>query len=170
MTADIRQWQPADEARCNAAFRASYLPVIEECAEDYRQVAHGIVSRSADSAFKNMPDYFRNQELPSAWVAETGSELVGYVDTWFTTPDTAYIGNIFVIPDVRRRGLANRLMDVAENYAIGNGAKKITLRSAHVLLEAHALYLRRGYQLTGTGPTEARREITFLYFAKDVGS
>ena len=170
MTYKIRPWRPDDEAASGEAFRAAYMPIINECPDDYRPVIEEILERSVARSFVGMPDFFQDKDRLAVSVVELDEKLVGYVDVWFTAADTAYIGNIFVVPEARRQGIAFSLMDRAEAHAIEHGAREMTLKSGHALVEAHTMYLRRGYRLTGTVAMQPRREITMLQFAKTLNS
>ena len=166
MPMNIRPWNESDEQDCRDGFMAAYDPLIEECPPDYRPVVREVVSAVAGSAFTNMAQYFSDKTAISAWIADSDGQLAGYVDSWLVDPTTGRIGNIYVLPHHRRKGLASRLMCAAEGYLRERDANVVILYSPHPLVEAHQLYLGRGYVLTGTRPSETRREIVTLDFKK----
>ena len=84
-------------------------------------------------------------------VAELDDDIVvGYIhlqnyDTLYFDPMKNVLG-IAVFPAFRRRGVATRLMAEAEEWAVGTGASGIRLTSGTSREEAHAFYLRMGYE------------------------
>jgi ribosomal protein S18 acetylase RimI-like enzyme len=86
-------------------------------------------------------------------VAVLDGRLVGSVTV--ATPRTAYaniarddeleVRMLAVAPDVRRQGIAGRLMDAAEARAAKLGLRKVVLSTDPGMREAHRLYERRGY-------------------------
>ncbi len=70
-------------------------------------------------------------------------EIVGYVIGDQRSEEEGWIASIAVHPDYRRRGLGNRLMELAENK-LERPAIRLTLRQSN--RAALALYHRRGYR------------------------
>ncbi|WP_321575218.1 GNAT family N-acetyltransferase [Oerskovia douganii] len=58
---------------------------------------------------------------------------------------TAELRRVFVDPAFRGRGIATALLDAAESAARDRGALVVRLDTRHDLVEALALYARRGY-------------------------
>ena len=63
----------------------------------------------------------------------------------FPEPGKAEVHRLYVRPDMRRAGLAQRLMEQCEAFAIDRGVKKIVLWSDTRFETAHRFYARRGY-------------------------
>ena len=162
----LRKWEAADEKQCREAFKLAYQPLLDECPEDYRPIVQVFIDGVVERAFDGMPEYFADKDRIRVTVAEGFDSLVGYIDTWFVESSVAQIGNVFVIPCARRNGVASALMDGAERHARANGASEVILTTGHPLIEAHEMYIRRGYQLTATVASEQRREITWLKMSK----
>ena len=58
-------------------------------------------------------------------------------------------------------------MDEVETWAGTLGAKGVTLDTAHVLIAAHAFYIQRGYELTGSHRLDGELAyVTMIDFAK----
>lgn len=89
-------------------------------------------------------------------VAELDGRVVGTVTV--AQPGTAYAGfsqagevevRMLAVADaVRRRGVADRLMDEAEDHARRAGADAVVLSTEPLMHAAHRLYQRRGYVRT----------------------
>jgi len=75
------------------------------------------------------------------------------------------IHRLCVHPDWRGKGLANRLMDFAEDYAAINGFKSIRLDAYSVNPAAVGLYNKRGYRKVGHVFFQ-RRKFPFYCFEK----
>ena len=63
--------------------------------------------------------------------------------------DEGYITNVAVHPDFRRRGIAQKLLDVFENFATANKLAFLTLEVRESNYGAIALYGSRGYRGVG---------------------
>jgi GNAT superfamily N-acetyltransferase len=84
------------------------------------------------------------------WVVEDGRGRVGAcVMVDFPEPGTAELHRLYVRPDLRRRGLAARLVDLAEAHARQGGAGRMAMWSDTRFLDAHRLYERLGYARGG---------------------
>jgi putative acetyltransferase len=57
----------------------------------------------------------------------------------------AELKNMYVMPQARRNGVANLLIQHAELYAKQNGSKTLKLESGSLLVDAHRLYARCGF-------------------------
>ena len=80
-------------------------------------------------------------------VDETG-RVVGYAGL-LVVLDEGYITNVAVHPDFRRRGIAQKLLDVFENFATANKLAFLTLEVRESNYGAIALYGSRGYRGVG---------------------
>jgi ribosomal-protein-alanine N-acetyltransferase len=85
--------------------------------------------------------------------ARDGNLLVGYLVAWFVY-DEAHLGNLAVRPELRRRGVATRLMQRLLREAEVRSVKRITLEVRVSNIEAIRIYrgfgfkaisIRRGY-------------------------
>jgi len=56
------------------------------------------------------------------------------------------IKRMWVAPDARGLGIAQRLLDALERHAVGMGLTTLQLDTNRTLKEAHALYVRNGYR------------------------
>ncbi len=83
-------------------------------------------------------------------VAELDGLVVGLLSLWFRdrlnhpTPE-AWIPDLVVLPDARRRGVASALLDGARREAVARGCHLLRLESGHQRDEAHALYRAFGF-------------------------
>ena len=83
-------------------------------------------------------------------VAELDGLVVGLLSLWFRdrlnhpTPE-AWIPDLVVLPDARRRGVASALLDAARREAVAGGCHLLRLESGHQRDEAHALYRALGF-------------------------
>lgn len=66
--------------------------------------------------------------------------------------DRAYLGMLSVEQDVQGRGIGNRMMREAEDFARRRGYIAIDLRIVHVREELPPYYRKLGYVETGTEP------------------
>ncbi len=76
------------------------------------------------------------------------NRVVGYAGL-LVVLDEGYITNVAVHPDFRRRGIAQKLLDVFENFAKANKLAFLTLEVRESNYGAIALYGSRGYRGVG---------------------
>ncbi len=87
-------------------------------------------------------------------VAELDGEISGAATLWFrprlnwTTPE-AWVPDLIVAPEHRRRGVATALLDTCVAEARRRGCHELKLESAHHRAQAHALYEAYGLEHGG---------------------
>jgi len=76
---------------------------------------------------------------------EEGSErLVGYCVAWFVA-DEVHLANVAVAPDLRRRGLAQRILVELMEAGAAKGSRMVVLEVRRSNVAAQALYHRNGF-------------------------
>ncbi len=84
------------------------------------------------------------------WVVEDERGCIcACVAVDFPEAGAAELHRLYVRSDQRRRGLGERLVQVVENHARGQGAQRIFFWSDTRFTKAHRLYQRLGYRQTG---------------------
>ena len=81
----------------------------------------------------------------------TVGNVVGYVGIWLILGE-AHITNIAVHPDFRRRGVGEKLMLAAIDYAESQGVDAVTLEVRASNTIAQRLYEKIGFVSVGTRP------------------
>lgn len=88
-------------------------------------------------------------------VAELGedpsSKVAGYAGFWLVV-DEAHLSTLAVHPDLRRRGIGDRLLVEAMHQAASRGAEMMTLEVRPSNDEARRLYARHGFHVVGRRP------------------
>ncbi|MFO7915099.1 MAG: ribosomal protein S18-alanine N-acetyltransferase [Candidatus Krumholzibacteriales bacterium] len=96
---------------------------------------------------------FRNQlelrPVTLLLIAETASSVIGYSVVWFEGPDS-HILNIAVDPELRRRGVAGRMVDEIIRISRERGCGRLYLEVRENNIPARDFYLERGFRMTGT--------------------
>jgi ribosomal-protein-alanine N-acetyltransferase len=85
------------------------------------------------------------------WVAEQNNAVVGYISMQIV-PDEAFVLNIAVSPEHRRKGIANALLSYAETRCFLVGCNKIHLEVRESNQAALSLYRSRLYLEVGRRP------------------
>lgn len=78
------------------------------------------------------------------FVASVGGRAVGCC-ALFLKRDFAELKRLYVAPDSRRQGVANRLVAHAEKVAMGAGFTQLKLETGVTLSASHRLYARHGF-------------------------
>ena len=98
------------------------------------------------------PESFFREELSQAmaWarVAEVEGALAGYLVAWVGA-GAGHVGNLGVIPEARRRGVARALLEDLLEHAGAAGAANLTLEVRVSNFAAQALYRAFGFRLAG---------------------
>jgi len=84
------------------------------------------------------------------FVAEDDARVVGVVSLWLRqrlnwTTVEAWIPDLFVAPEARRRGHARALLDACAGEARRHGCHRLVLESGHQRTDAHQLYESYGF-------------------------
>ena len=85
------------------------------------------------------------------WIAEGAGGLVAAGGGWAPAADPAgaELHKLYVLAELRRQGIARRLVAMAEAAARSRGSRFMELWSDTRFLEAHAFYEALGYRRTG---------------------
>jgi ribosomal-protein-alanine N-acetyltransferase len=97
------------------------------------------------------PSFFNgelDQPLVYAKVAERAGEIVGYSVAWLGA-GAGHLGNLAVIPQLRRHGVARRLMDDLLARARALKVQSLTLEVRSTNFAAQTLYRSHGFRLAG---------------------
>ena len=97
------------------------------------------------------------------WVAEVDGVVKGMVGIESKGNGTAELRRMSVDKEVRRLGIASKLIEVAEDFCKSSGYKRISLTTVTLLVPAIKLYEKYGYTLQGE---ESYGDITGLQFVK----
>jgi ribosomal-protein-alanine N-acetyltransferase len=77
-------------------------------------------------------------------VDEATQAIVGYLVAWFVA-DEVHLANLAVVPDVRRRGLAQRFLGELESEGRRREARMVILEVRRSNAAAQGLYRKNGY-------------------------
>ncbi len=110
-----------------------------------------------------MPEYralasYYTAQGGALWAAEADDQVVGMIATR-PLPDGAWeICRVYVLPALHGSGLGHRLLDVAEEHALGAGASRLVLWSDTRFDRAHRFYEKRSY--VRSGPVRVLEDIS----------
>lgn len=83
------------------------------------------------------------------WVAEDDGVIVGMVASLPADAGAWEIAKLYLHPESHGSGLAHRLLDTAEAYAVAGGAKRLTLWTDTRFVRAHRFYEKRSWVRSG---------------------
>ena len=87
-------------------------------------------------------------DFSRTYIAYDGGEASGFVNIWLTPP-TATINNIAVLPEKRRQGTADRLIEQSVEVCIELGMEELTLEARVSNVPAISLYEKHGFGNVG---------------------
>jgi ribosomal protein S18 acetylase RimI-like enzyme len=92
------------------------------------------------------------QKRSTVFIAENGNgKTVGFVQMYWhlsslSMAPVLYLSDLYVDEDVRKQGIARKLMQQAQTYGIESGAVRTELHTAHSNVNAQKLYESLGYE------------------------
>ena len=99
-------------------------------------------------------DYLANYRpgLEKCWIAEVEGQRAGSVFVVRKSRYVAQLRMLILAPQARGLGLGARLTDEAIAFARATGYRKMVLWTNSCLIEARAIYAKRGFQLMRSEP------------------
>ena len=79
------------------------------------------------------------------WIAKSGERVIGTVSAQ-NRNDEVYIRSMAVLPDARGTGVGAQLLAVVHAYAVGSGARRLSLATTPFLAAAIRLYENAGFE------------------------
>jgi GNAT superfamily N-acetyltransferase len=128
---------------------------------DMKAAFEAYISCSLKEEINRVFDYYRERE-GGFWVAADGDKIVGTFGLESSGHDAMELRRMYVDPDLRRRGIARRMLHVAEQACRRRGRSRMVLSTSELQQEALSLYRNAGYELV-------REEVTVAANNKTVG-
>lgn len=102
-----------------------------------------------------------------AFVLELNDKIVATIlysrKNHFTNKNTAYIGQLAVLPELKRNGFGSILIDYCENLAHSEGFDGIQLDTAQPAKHLVDWYLKRGYKIVGEKQWEGKTYRSYIF-------
>lgn len=148
MTASSREHSQIRQARANDAEGISSVlrVAFAEFEPRYTRSAFAATTPTPDGVLERM------NEGP-IWVVEHGGGVIGTASVLLEDVGV-YIRGMAVHPGARGKGVARRLMERIEAFAIAQGRSRLFLSTTPFLSEAIRLYERHGFRRIQEGPDE----------------
>jgi predicted N-acetyltransferase YhbS len=116
---------------------------------------------------RELRDVASKRSVAKVWVADRGGELVGTVAVWpmgaagseAWLPESCDLRHLAVAASARGQGVSSRLLDTAEAWVRGAGAKQVVLHVRRGAVGVRALYEARGYRRDESGDLDLRPEV-----------
>ncbi|MEX0762969.1 MAG: GNAT family N-acetyltransferase [Dehalococcoidia bacterium] len=160
----IRPLEQRDTDRVRNIFVAGHAALFRP--GDSPEVQRLVTERIEKSLQEDMRDpfaYYRSGSRRMFWVAETDGGVIatGAMEPWQDDDGVGRLRRVSVAGEYRRRGVAWRMMDCIEKWAIESGYRAIRLDTADRFEEAVAMYRARGYGLVERTPRLRADSLTF---------
>jgi GNAT superfamily N-acetyltransferase len=140
---EIRGFAPDDAGGVRELFiRVNRLltpPEMKDAFEAY-------IARSLNEEVDRISDYYRERE-GGFWVAVDKDKIVGMFGLEPSGDSAMELRRMYVDPDLRRRGIARRMLQLAEQECRRRGRLRMCLSTSELQQEALALYRNAGYGL-----------------------
>ncbi len=145
----VRSWQPND--------RTAAAGVIAQVLAEY---GLGWEPEGADRDVLQVEEYYQGGEF---WVVTLEGKVVGTAAYYpiDRSENAVEIRKMYLLPEVRDRGLGRFLLNALESVIIQKGFAEIWIETASVLKEAVILYEKSGYD-PATGVETARCDRVYV--------
>jgi GNAT superfamily N-acetyltransferase len=155
---DIREFSTDDAA----AVRELFVRVNRLLAPaDMKDAFEIYIARSLTEEMDRVSDYY-SERKGGFWVAVDGRKIVGMFGLEPSGGEAMELRRMYVDPDVRRRGIARRMLNFSERECRRRNRPRIDLSTSELQREALALYQNAGYALV-------REEVTMEASNKTMG-
>ena len=113
---------------------------------DLRDAFEAYIERALAEEIDRIPAYYGDRD-GGFWVAVQGDKLVGTFGLERTSDDAMELRRMYVDPSARRRGIARRMLQFAEDECRSRNVSRLQLSTAEIQQAALALYRNAGYRL-----------------------
>jgi GNAT superfamily N-acetyltransferase len=139
----FRDFSPDDAA----AVRELFIRVNRLLAPaDMKDAFEIYIARSLTEEIDRVSDYYSERQ-GGFWVAVDGQKIVGMFGLEPSSDGAMELRRMYVDPDFRRRGIARRMLDFAEQECRRHNRPRMNLSTSELQREALALYQNAGYEL-----------------------
>ena len=159
----IRQFRPEDTPEVIRLFTEGQ----RQFSAGFEQEIEAYIEESLRGDLQNIARHYLSEPGGNFWVAEVNGQAVGTAGVQRQSAEVAELRRMAVDIRWRRQGIARRLLEQAEGFALQHDYKRLCLSTITPLKPAISLYERAGYELTGAGQYGA---ITVLHYAKELVS
>lgn len=119
-----------------------------------REAFERYIDRSIDEEIGRIAEYYDARNGHAFWVATLAGRIVGMFGLECLRDGVVELRRMYVDPDIRRRGLARRMLTQAEESAVASGYDRMELSTSELQEAALTMYRRSGY----VGETEYTAE------------
>ena len=155
---NIRQFQLDDAA----AVRALFIRVNRLLAPaDMKGAFETYIDRSLTEEIDRISNYY-SERHGGFWVAVENEKIVGMFGLEPSGDSAMELRRMYVDPDVRRRGIARRMLEFAEQECRRRNRPRLDLSTSELQSEALAFYENAGY-------VRMREEVAVTASNKTVG-
>jgi putative acetyltransferase len=121
---------------------------------DLRDAFEAYIERALREEINHILAYYSERD-GWFWVAVTGDKVVGTFGLERASDDAMELRRMYVDPSARRRGIARRMLQFAEDECRSRNVSRIELSTAEIQQAALSLYRNAGYRLVREETVEA---------------
>jgi len=129
---------------------------------DLRAAFEVYIKRALAEEIDRVSAYYR-ERYGCFWVAVIGDKVVGTFGLERASDDAMELRRMYVDPSVRRRGIARRMLQFAEDECRSRNVSRLQLSTAEIQQAALALYRNAGYRLVREETVETLSNKTVGY-------
>ena len=139
---EIRDFSPDDAT----AVRELFIRVNRLLAPaDMKEAFEIYIARSLTEEIDRVPHYY-SERKGGFWVAVDDQKIVGMFGLEPSREGAMELRRMYVDPDFRRRGIARRMLNFAEQECRRRNRPRMDLSTSELQREAVALYQNAGYE------------------------
>lgn len=143
----IRAYENAD----HKAVVALFTRINRELAPaNMRERFEEYIETSIKGEMSQLRDVFSEAKRNAFWVVAIAGQIIGMFGIESRSDDCTELRRMYLDRSCRGRGIAQRMLQCAENRARELGFSKMILSTAEIQVAALAFYRKSGYQLVNT--------------------
>jgi GNAT superfamily N-acetyltransferase len=140
---EIRGFAPGDAV----GVRELFIRVNRHLAPaEMKDAFEAYIARSLTEEIDRISDYYRERK-GGFWVAVDKEKIVGTFGLELSGDGAMELRRMYVDPDLRRRGIARRMLQLAEQECRRRGRPRMCLSTSELQREALSLYRNAEYEL-----------------------
>ena len=99
---------------------------------DMKEAFEGYIASSLKEEIDRISDYYCRENCGGFWVALDGTQVVGMFGLEPSSPDAMELRRMYVDPDARRRGIARKMLQFAEDECRRRNRLRMDFRTSEL--------------------------------------
>ena len=142
-----------------------YKEAVQKLIFDIAEIELGRHSKSGRPDIKNIPEFYQRNERENFWLAiDENDNVVGTIALSDRKKGNGELQRMYVRQDMRRRGIATKLLEALLSFARAKKYKAIYLTTVNEPGAKHYFYKNNGFKITESLPEEIKPSKDSMFY------